>query len=135
MVKLLVRVFLGAVVVIVGVGAYLAVAAVDVSVTARGCGALQPPGFLTLSWQATADGGIARVPPLTVHVDTAMRHGQETLTVTAPAGINAPFAIGDNLALVAFDGMPLFQRAALVRSSATVDLGKMRHHHLVLDCR
>jgi hypothetical protein len=134
--KILLR---GLLVVVLVAGAaigYYVVTGVDVAVTATGCGAVQPPVSLPLTWRTMPDGGLARVPPLTVRVDSSLRNGQETLTVTGPGGLNTPFTIGSNVVRVAFDGTPLYQRApGRSPASTTLDLGRVPLHRLVLKCR
>jgi hypothetical protein len=132
--KVLLRGFL---LVVVGAAiVYYVVGGVDIVVTATGCGAVHPPVALPLTWRATPDGGVAHVPPLTVHVDASVRQGHETLTLTGPGGLTTPFAIGSNVVSVAFDGTPLYQRApGRSPASTTLDLGRVSQHRLVLLCR
>lgn len=132
--KILVRGLLVIVVVVAGLTFYYVAAGVDYRVTATGCGAIQPPVVLPLTWQATSYGGIAKVPPLTVQVDTVLQNGQESVRVKAPAGINYSFAVGSNVKLVQFDGSPLYQRSPFIHASTSLNLGQMRHHNLVLAC-
>jgi hypothetical protein len=134
--KILLRGLLAVVIVVGAAIGYYVVAGVDVVVTATGCGAVQPPVSLPLTWRSTPDGGVAHVPPLTVRVDSSLRNGQETLTLTGPGGLNTPFTIGSNVVRVAFDGTPLYQRApGTSPASTTFNLGQTTHHQLVLLCR
>jgi hypothetical protein len=132
---IIIRGLVAVMVVATGAVAYVAFAGADVSVSAPGCGTIHPPSVLTLAWNATSDGGVAKVPPWTVHVDATSQNGHEKVTVKGPVGISASFDVGSNVMLVKVDGTLLFQRPGLLRTSMAVDLGSTKHHYVVAVCR
>ncbi len=136
MVKLIViRGLVAVLVVAAGAVAYVAFAGPDVTVSAPGCGTINPPSLVSLAWNSTPDGGVAKVPPFSVQVDASPQNEQLKVTVKGPVGISTTFDIGGNVALVTVDGATLFRRPDLLHTSMTVDLGKTKHHYVVAVCR
>jgi hypothetical protein len=130
----LIRGLLAFLVVVTGVVVYYAVAGVDVTVTAPGCGTLNPPNVLNLAWNGTTNGGVAKVPPFTVTVDASPQNGDEAVTVKGPAGSSVSFTLGSNVLYVIADGTPIFRRSSLTHTSTSFDLGRTKHHYVVAAC-
>jgi len=124
-----------ALLVVVGAGAaYYAVTAVDVNVTVHGCGAVQPPFTLPLTWSTKPDGGVARVPGWTVQVKGSISGSQETLAISGPLGLSHAFVLGSNVTRVTFDGKTLYQSPGVTAVSTSFDLSHNPPHNLVVDC-
>jgi hypothetical protein len=131
----LIRGLLAFLVVVTGVVVYYAVAGVDVTVIAPGCGSVNPPNVLSLAWNSTTNGGVAKVPPFTVTVDVAPKNGGEGVTVKGPVGASVSFTLGSNVLYVIADGTPIYRSPSLLRTSTSFDLGRTKHHYIVAACR